>query len=79
MGGRLWSELAQDKPVFPKQGIEQPFLVWWRVRKMDQQVGGLAAKPDKLSVISRIDAVEVENAPKMPFDLHACPPPPINK
>ena len=44
---------------------------------MNRQVRGLAAKPDKLSVISRIDAGEVENAPKLSFDLHACPP--INK
>lgn len=45
---------------------------------MDRQVRGLAAMPDKLSLISRIDTVEVENSPKLSFDLHACLPP-INK
>lgn len=75
MGVRLWSELAKDKSIFPKQGVEQPFLAWWRVRKMDQQVRVLAAMPDKLSVISRIHTVEVENALKLSFDLHACSPP----
>lgn len=42
---------------------------------MDRQVRGLAAMPDKLSLISRIDTVEVENSPKLSFDLHACLPP----
>lgn len=73
MGGRLWSELAQDKSIFPKQGVEQPLLACWRVRKMDQQVRGLAAMPGKLSLI---DMVEVENALKLSFDLHGCLPHP---
>lgn len=61
MGGRLWSELAQRKSIFPKEGTEQLSLVWWRVSKMAQQGSRLAAMPDKLSWISRIDMVEAEN------------------
>lgn len=67
-----------EKTIFPKQGVEQLFLAWWRVRKMDRQVSGLADMPDKLSLISRIDTVEVENSSKLSFDLHECPSP-INK